>query len=798
VTKSIDHSKGLIRRTPDHDERVAHPYRPISIVVDLIKDKLVEAGPVHDNKWGREQDTVQVRNRKPLVFMQVHTFYPPYLESFYAQNSSYSACSFYEQLNALVRDGFSANHMIAPYMDQHGYETHLVIANNCYAQEQWARENGVILEASNNWIHEITRRQIETMKPDILYLSDPITFDSKFIRSLTWRPRLIMGWRAADIPRETDWCGFDVMLSCLTGLRDAARRLGAKSTEHFFPGFPVWMNSQISAVQPGYDVVFAGSWTPEQHRSRNELLQAVADNSVGAYSCGYFLNSGNTPLPPSVSAVNHGPRFGIEMYKTLRSGRIVLDARARHLYFDQALNQLVDMGRNETANMRIFEVTGCGSFLLTEFFDNLEDFFEIGKEIEIYRDSDELKRKIRYYLDHPDEREAIARRGQERCLRDYSMERRAEEFDRIIKKHLAAKSCLGNHEPRGVATLLKEASDCLLNGDVNRAFALLVQAKAMKEPVKGVDLARARCFLKMDRIMEAMEALREELRYFPDNSDARECLGSLEKQYRVHSASVEDAEFKSILQIIRPYTMLSEQRLYSLFTLAKRVCEENIPGNFVECGVAAGGSSALLAWVIKKYSRHPRKLFAFDSFSGMPQPTAEDSHQGVDAESSGWGTGTCSAPEESVREICAKLGVADVLTAVKGYFEETLPPMANWVGMIALLHMDGDWYESTRCILHNLYGRLSNDALIQVDDYGYWDGCRKAIHEFEASHSLKFDINPIDGTGVWFVKPDRFPVNPVIPSNLIAEFQQDDPVPQGFRPRCRLTSVFNSITVYAH
>ena len=714
------------------------------------------------------------------VIMQVHTFYLPYLEDFYIKNPISAACSFDEQVNTLVRDGFSANHMIAPYLDQFGYETHLIIANNHHSQEQWARENAVILETSDNRLHEITRKQIETIKPDILYLSDPITFDSTFIRSLTWRPRLIMGWRAADIPQGTDWSEFDVMLSCLTGLRDAARRLGAKSTEHFFPGFTVWMNSQISAVQPCYDVVFAGSWTPEQHRSRNELLQAVADNSVGAYSCGYFLNSGNTQLPPPVSAINQGPRFGTEMYKALRSGRIVLDARARHLYFDQVSNQYVDMGRNETANMRIFEVTGCGSFLLTEFFDNLEDFFEIGKEIETFRDSDEMLRKIRYYLDHPDEREAIARRGQERCLRDYSMEKRTAEFDRIIQKHLAAKNFDIAISPTDVNEMLHRASGLLAAGDSSGAFGLLAKAKAGKQPISGIDLLRARCFLKMGQLEAAIEALREELRWFPENQDALRLLNELVQVVPNTSVSlIDDIELQQVLAQVRPYTMLSEQRLYSLYKLARSICENNIPGNFVECGVAAGGSSALLAWVIKKYSRQPRTLFAFDSFSGMPQPTNEDRHQGIDAEATGWGTGTCSAPEESVKAICTRLGVADVLVTVKGYFEETLPRMTNWVGVIALLHMDGDWYESTKSILENFYGQLSNNAIIQIDDYGYWDGCRKAIHEFEATHSTHFELKPIDGTGVWCVKPDCFSVNLSISASLIEDFLEDDPVPQG-------------------
>lgn len=715
-----------------------------------------------------------------MVLMQVHTFYPSYLDDFYRQHPECTDFSFSEQINALVRDGFSANHMMAPYLGQLGYKAYLVIANNPHSQSVWIEENKISEVDRNDWVHDIVRRQIESIRPEVLYLSDPITFDSRFVRSLSYRPKLVLGWRAANIPSETNWSEFDIMLSCLSGLRRVARTLGAKSAEHFFPGFPVWMNDLTKTVQPCYDVVFTGSWTPVQHHGRNVLLSAIALDSREQYSCALYLNAPKNQLPAEVAQLNMGARFGVDMYRALRSGRIVLDARARHIFVDKASNQTVDMGGNETANMRIFEATGCGCFLLTEHFDNLNEFFEIGTEIETFRDAAELKEKIRYYLAHPEKREKIARRGQERCLRDYSMERRAVELDRVIRRHLSAQpGCPASLSP-SVAELKQRAVLLLEGGDVRAAFGLLAEAKSLKQPLTGLDLLRAHCFMKMNQPMGALEALREELRWFPDHQEARSMLSKLQMQIPTPAtATIGEEEFRQLLMQIRPYTMLSDQRLYSLYKLARHICENNIPGNFVECGVAAGGSSALLAWVIKKYSRHPRTLYACDSFSGMPAPTADDSHQGIDAQSTGWGTGTCSAPEASVREVCGKLGVADVLTTVKGYFEETLPRMRDWMGMIALLHMDGDWYESTRAILDNLYDRLMDSALIQVDDYGYWEGCQKAIHEFETARSIRFAINPIDGTGVWFVKPDRFPANSTIAANLVAEFEEDDPNSQG-------------------
>lgn len=81
---------------------------------------------------------------------------------------------------------------------------------------------------------------------------------------------------------------------------------------------------------------------------------------------------------------------------------------------------------------RNFEVPGCGGFLLTNRADNLDDYFEIGKEIAVFEGVDDLVDKVRYYLSHEDEREAIARAGYERVLRDHTYEKRFNEiFERM-------------------------------------------------------------------------------------------------------------------------------------------------------------------------------------------------------------------------------------------------------------------------------------------------------------------------------------------------------------------------------
>ncbi|GAB4292306.1 MAG: hypothetical protein Fur0025_27930 [Oscillatoriaceae cyanobacterium] len=352
----------------------------------------------------------------------------------------------------------------------------------------------------------------------------------------------------------------------------------------------------------------------------------------------------------------------------------------------------------------------------------------------------------------------------------------------VTPTHTKAQLLLKELRPGSAGELIQKAQLALQANKVNEAFRWLNQAKSLKPKIIGIDYWRAICFQRMNQPAAAVQALYEELRYSPSNNEAKTILEQLLEQYpQLVASNIDNPEFQALLQIVRPYTMLSEARLYSLFSLAKQVCEYNIPGNFVECGVAGGGSTALMAAVIQKYTKQPRWLYAFDSFEGMPEPTEADKSNGVPAELTGWGTGTCAAPEASMREVCAKLGVERIAIPVKGYFQDTLPKMRNAVGTIALLHADGDWYESTKAILENLYDRVSNDGIIQVDDYGAWEGCRQAVHEFEASRHLKFDLNQIDYTGVWFACPDKFPVNPTLDEALLRDFAADDPVAYGIQ-----------------
>jgi O-methyltransferase len=194
-----------------------------------------------------------------------------------------------------------------------------------------------------------------------------------------------------------------------------------------------------------------------------------------------------------------------------------------------------------------------------------------------------------------------------------------------------------------------------------------------------------------------------------------------------------------------PYTMVGLPRLRTLDRLVRRVDEEGIPGDVVECGTCNGGTGAILARVACR-SPLGRHTWLLDSFAGLPPAGPLD---GAHAQAY---TGRCHGATARVREVLGKVGVPDgSVTLVPGWFNETLPTFK--AERIAVLHIDADWYDSVRVCLDHLYDRVSPGGFVVFDDYGYWEGCKLAWEEFRSRNALSIEVTDIDGVGAWFRKP---------------------------------------------
>jgi O-methyltransferase len=142
-----------------------------------------------------------------------------------------------------------------------------------------------------------------------------------------------------------------------------------------------------------------------------------------------------------------------------------------------------------------------------------------------------------------------------------------------------------------------------------------------------------------------------------------------------------------------------------------------------------------------------RALWLFDTFEGLPAPTSND----PDYEIADLFTGSCCGTLEQVLGLFEELQVANDVHLVKGLFQETLPRAQ--VQQIALLHIDGDWYESVKACLENLYDKVVPGGIIQFDDYGYWQGARKAVDEFFNKRGIDSPLKRLDYSGRALAKP---------------------------------------------
>lgn len=218
-----------------------------------------------------------------------------------------------------------------------------------------------------------------------------------------------------------------------------------------------------------------------------------------------------------------------------------------------------------------------------------------------------------------------------------------------------------------------------------------------------------------------------------------------------------DANHEDILDTInfvRPYTMTSTERLFALIQATEYIVRGEIAGSIVECGVWRGGSMMAVARTLKRLGREDVDLFCFDTFEGMTQPTEVDVNFAGASASTKFARTRLSDRQSnwcrgSIQEVQQNLGSTEYditkIICVKGMVEDTLPGAAP--STISILRLDTDWYESTRHELLHLFPRLAIGGVLILDDYGHWEGHRKAVDEYFKQQNIRMLLNRIDYAG---------------------------------------------------
>lgn len=218
--------------------------------------------------------------------------------------------------------------------------------------------------------------------------------------------------------------------------------------------------------------------------------------------------------------------------------------------------------------------------------------------------------------------------------------------------------------------------------------------------------------------------------------------------------------FADLYEKTADFTLTSPERMYALYGAVRYLVEGGIGGDFVECGVWRGGSCMLMAHTLLSAGERGRRIHLYDTFAGMTKPGAIDiRHRDRSEQVTRWELSQkrdhntwAYAPLAEVQQNMRSTGYPEErLIFVEGEIENTLP--ARLPGPIALLRLDTDWYESTYHELCHLYPLLVPGGVLVLDDYGSFEGARRAVDQYLEETGSKLLLHRIDATGRIALKP---------------------------------------------
>ncbi len=222
-----------------------------------------------------------------------------------------------------------------------------------------------------------------------------------------------------------------------------------------------------------------------------------------------------------------------------------------------------------------------------------------------------------------------------------------------------------------------------------------------------------------------------------------------------------DEGFLEIYDKCKNFSMTSVERMFSLYTAIIYVIKNKIPGDIVECGVWKGGSMMLSALTLIKMKDTTRKIFLYDTYEGMPEPThydlrtydlfkASEKYEEFKKRNE-----KCMyAPLEEVKKNLYNTGYpSNNLVFVKGRVENTIPKIIP--EKISILRLDTDWYESSYHVLNHLFQKLSVKGMLILDDYGHWKGAKLATDKYFQEKKVKIFLNRIDPPGRLGIKQNN-------------------------------------------
>lgn len=378
-----------------------------------------------------------------IRLIKTSSFYKYYLKHFYDKHPQLKQAPYEQQYKSIMADCFGWADFWKKHLEDTGrFEVEEIVINNEYMQKQWAREHNVKYN-ENNWMESILEAQTAEFKPEVWFSHSDINADFRLkIRRSHPRIKFIFGYDGTLKHDLSAFAGCDLVLSCIDDTVAFYNKHGISS--YFLPyAFEKEVLNNIQKRSPLHNVSFVGSFFPFKgfHRERLRLISELSKRTAIDVYSPTILHKGFLQYLWAVSRlarnrqwkdllyssyidrIRKGTVYGLEMYQVLADSKITL-------------NFHIDISGNKGGNIRLFEATGAGTCLLTDWKENLGEFFEPDKEVVVFRTMDECLEKINYLLSHEDERQAIALSGQKRTLTEYSYQNVIGKFSNFLSGHL--------------------------------------------------------------------------------------------------------------------------------------------------------------------------------------------------------------------------------------------------------------------------------------------------------------------------------------------------------------------------
>lgn len=392
------------------------------------KSGMVVAGQIAPREQNRDSqgkgNVVKQRVRRPEVsdrksqeaaplIMFISPYYPAFLSENYERNPEMAARTYREQLDNLLKCRFGDSDFYSHSMGVRGWKAVDIIPNCKPLQKRWAKE-----ETVSGGLFDILVAQVRQLSPDVLYIQDMSIGTRRLIEAVRPFVGLMVGQIACPMAGSTYFPGFDIIFSSFPHYVAEFRKQGL--TAFYQPlAFDPRVLANIGRPERDLSVTFIGG-VSGHHRGGNKILESIAE-TVPIQFWGY--GSDELPANSALRRAHRGEAWGLDMFRLLARSRITV-------------NRHIDVAGNYANNMRLFEATGCGALLITDYRENLNELFTIGEEVVAYRSAEECAGLIQYYQEHPKEARSIAEAGRRRTLRHHTFNQRMAETDEILRRHL--------------------------------------------------------------------------------------------------------------------------------------------------------------------------------------------------------------------------------------------------------------------------------------------------------------------------------------------------------------------------